>query len=153
MMLLYCWVPIEQVQRASTIWKFERSLRTCLGPQAVFACPLNPLFSHSAREGMERNWGSHHWNASLCAADSLMTICKSLNSLSAQYDLCLCYAAYTVEPHYNEVLGTMKITLLYQVSHYIRVKKQRNTKGCDQQTDLVIRGFCYIRLICNEVPL
>ena len=30
----------------------------------------------------------------------------------------------TVEPRYNEVLGTMKITLLYQVSHYIRVKKQ-----------------------------
>ena len=28
----------------------------------------------------------------------------------------------TVEPLYNEVLGTMKITLLYQVSHYIRVK-------------------------------
>ena len=31
--------------------------------------------------------------------------------------------AYTVEP-YNEDLGTMKITLLYQVSH-IRVKKQK----------------------------
>ena len=30
----------------------------------------------------------------------------------------------TVEPDYNEVLGTMKITLLYQVSHYIRVKKE-----------------------------
>ena len=30
----------------------------------------------------------------------------------------------TVEPRYNEVLGTMKITLLYQVSHYIGVKKQ-----------------------------
>ena len=29
----------------------------------------------------------------------------------------------TVEPRYNEDLGTMKITLLYQVSHYIRVKK------------------------------
>ena len=28
---------------------------------------------------------------------------------------------YTVEPRYNEVLGTMKITLLYQVSHYIGV--------------------------------
>ena len=27
----------------------------------------------------------------------------------------------TVEPHYNEDLGTMKITLLYQVFHYIRV--------------------------------
>ena len=30
----------------------------------------------------------------------------------------------TVEPRYNEVLGTMKITLLYQVSHYIRVKSK-----------------------------
>ena len=26
----------------------------------------------------------------------------------------------TVDPRYNEVLRTMKITLLYQVSHYIR---------------------------------
>ena len=47
----------------------------------------------------------------------------------------------TVEPRYNEVLGTMKITLLYQVSHYIRVKKQRNIKSRDQQNYLVIRGF------------
>ena len=59
----------------------------------------------------------------------------------------------TVEPRYNEVLGTMKITLLYQVSHYIRVKKQRNIKSCDQQNYLVIRGFCYIRPRYNEVPL
>ena len=51
---------------------------------------------------------------------------------------------YTVEPRYNEVLGTMKITLLYQVSHYIRVKTQRNIKNWDQQNYLVIRGFCYI---------
>ena len=34
----------------------------------------------------------------------------------------------TVEPLYNEVLGTMKITLLYQVSHYIRVKKHKKYK-------------------------
>ena len=59
----------------------------------------------------------------------------------------------TVEPLYNEVLGTMKITLLYQVSHYIRVKKQRNTKSWDQQNYLVIIGFCYIRPRYNEVPL
>ena len=59
----------------------------------------------------------------------------------------------TVEPLYNEVLGTMKITLLYQVSHYIRVKKQRNIKNWDQQNYLVIRGFCYIRPLYNEVPL
>ena len=51
----------------------------------------------------------------------------------------------TVEPLYNEVLGTMKITLCYQVFRYIRVKnKQRNIKNWDQQNDLVIRGFCYI---------
>ena len=59
----------------------------------------------------------------------------------------------TVEPRYNEVLGTMKITLLYQVSHYIRVKKQRNIKSWDQQNYLFIRGICYIRPLCNEVPL
>ena len=47
----------------------------------------------------------------------------------------------TVETRYNEDLGTMKITLLYQVSHYIRVKKQRNIKSWDQQNHLVIRGF------------
>ena len=62
-------------------------------------------------------------------------------------------SASTVEPLYNEVLGTMKITLLYQVSHYIRVKKQRNIKSWDQQNYLVIRGFCYIRPRYNEVPL
>ena len=59
----------------------------------------------------------------------------------------------TVESCYNEVLGTMKITLLYQVSRYIRVKKQRNIKRWDQQNYLVIRGFCYIRPLYNEVPL
>ena len=61
--------------------------------------------------------------------------------------------SYTVEPHYNENLGTIKITLLYQVSCYIRVKKQRNIKNWDQQNYLVIRGFCYIRPLYNEVPL
>ena len=44
----------------------------------------------------------------------------------------------TVEPRYNEVLGTIKITLFIQVSHYIRVKKQRNIKSWDQQNYLVI---------------
>ena len=60
---------------------------------------------------------------------------------------------YTVEPRYNKDLGTMKNTLLYQVSHYIRLKKLRNIKSWDQQNDLVIRGFCYIRPLYNEVPL
>ena len=59
----------------------------------------------------------------------------------------------TVEPRYNEVLGSMKITLLYQVSHYIRVNKQRTIKSWDQQNYLVIRGFCYIRPLYNKVSL
>ena len=58
-----------------------------------------------------------------------------------------------MEPHYNEDLGAMEITLLYQVSPYIRVKKQGNTKSWDQQNYLVITGFCYIRPLYNEVPL
>ena len=33
-----------------------------------------------------------------------------------------------MEPLYNEVLGTMKITLLYQVSHYIQGKKTKKYK-------------------------
>ena len=47
----------------------------------------------------------------------------------------------------------MKITLLYQVSHYIRVKKQRNIKSWDHLNHLVIRGVCYIRPLYNEAPL
>ena len=42
----------------------------------------------------------------------------------------------TVEPRYNEDLGNMEIALLYQVSPYIRVKKQQNTKSWDQQNYL-----------------
>ena len=64
-----------------------------------------------------------------------------------------CFCQYTVEPRYNEVLGTMKITLLYQVSHFIRLKTQRNIKSWDQQNYLVIRGFCNIRPLYNKVPL
>ena len=47
----------------------------------------------------------------------------------------------------------MTITLLYQVTRYIRVKNQRYIKSWDKQNYLVIRGFCYIRLLYNEVPL
>ena len=52
-----------------TIWKLERLPQTCLGPQAVcMLCMLNQLYLHSARRRMERNWGSHHRNASFRAA-------------------------------------------------------------------------------------
>ena len=46
--------------------------------QAVFACPLSPLYSHSVTRRMERHWGSHHWNASLRAADSLLMMIVTL---------------------------------------------------------------------------
>ena len=35
---------------------------------------------------------------------------------------------YTVEPRYNEVLGTMKITLLYQVSWLYQGKETKKYK-------------------------
>ena len=52
--------------------------------------------------------------------------------------------ASTVEPSFIEDLGTLKITLLCQVSCYIKVKKQRNIKSWDQQN---------IQPLYNEVPL
>ena len=54
----------------------------------------------------------------LHCAEQLMRICGK----NMKTNFC------TVEPLYNEVLGTMKITLLYQVSHYIRVKKTKKYK-------------------------
>ena len=62
---------------------------------------------------------------------------------------------YTVEPRYNEVLGTVKITLLYPVSHYIRVKKTKKYKvlGPAILPCYFLRGLCYIRPLYNEVPL
>ena len=78
--------------------------------------------------------------------------CLSSKHALSSFEVLLCVCS-TVVPRYNEDLGTMKITLLYQVSHYIRVKKQRNIKSWDQQNHLVITGFCYIRPLYNEVPL
>ena len=66
------------LQASARFDKFERVPPICLGPQATFALPLRPLCSLSAIWRMERNWGSHHSNASLRAADALMTI-ASLN--------------------------------------------------------------------------
>ena len=62
-----------------TIWKFERSPWTCLGPQPCsFACWIRSSFSAERR--MEMNWGNHHRNASLHAADLLMRIASLLTS-------------------------------------------------------------------------
>ena len=69
--VLYHWMQIERVQRASS--QFE-NLNGCLGP-ALDPKPCS--FAHWTRSitiQQERNWGSHHWNASLRATDSLMII-------------------------------------------------------------------------------
>ena len=84
---------------------------------------------------------------------------KEINSLRPEKSICYIrsFVISNLSIQWNlfitRSLGIMKITLLYQVSHYIRVKKQRNIKSWDQQNDLVIRGFCYIRPLYNEVPL
>ena len=41
---------------------------------SMSTCLLSPLYSHSVKRCIEWTWGSHHWNASLRAADLLMTI-------------------------------------------------------------------------------
>ena len=57
----------------------------------------------------------------------------------------------TVEPRYNEVLGTMNITLLYQgkfagpSSLYFFGKKERNIKSWDQPN---VPCYMYKRVIC-----
>ena len=50
---------IEQAQQASAQFEnFNCRLGPAVdGPQAVFACPLNPIDSHSAKRLMERKWG------------------------------------------------------------------------------------------------
>ena len=53
-----------------------------------------------------------------------------------------------VEPHYTEDLGTMKITLLYQVSHYIRVRKTKKYKELGPA-----KSPCYKRVLLYPTSL
>ena len=50
-------------------------------------------------------------------------------------------------------LGPWKLPCYIRFLIIIGVKKQRNIKSWEQQNYLVIRGFCYIRPLYNEVPL
>ena len=59
-----------------------------------------------------------------------------------------------MKPHYNEVLGTIKITLLYQVSHYIRVRKTKKYKDLGPANYLVynrvLSDLFITRFHCNN---
>ena len=57
------------------------------------------------------NWKSENWKANHGWTSQTFLILPPPSPQQKLWN--------TVEPHYNEVLGTMKITLLYQVSHYI----------------------------------
>ena len=58
------------------------------------------------------------------------------------------------KPRYNEVLGTYENYLVISgFSLYQGKKKYIYINSWDQQKFLVIRGFCYIRPLYNEVPL
>ena len=68
----------------------------------------------------------------------------------------------TLKPRYNEVTGTMKITLLHQVSHYKHCKgrKTKKYKEQDQKNYLVIREEGFVisdlfirRFHCTSVTL
>ena len=60
----------------------------------------------------------------------------------------------TVEPRYTtRSFGTMKKYLIISDLSLYQCKKQRNVKNWDQQNYLVIRWFCYIRPLYNQVAL
>ena len=67
-------MQIERVQRTSAQFEDELSPRTSLGLHAVFACPLNRSVRIQQNGEWKGNGGSHRWNTSIRAADSLMTI-------------------------------------------------------------------------------
>ena len=51
------------------------------------------------------------------------------------------FVVYTVKPRYNEDLGTMKITLLQQVSCYNRVKTKKYKELGTSKITLLQEGF------------
>ena len=111
-----------------------------------------PQASARVYSGLVMN-GVNYWADwfSYCHFSLITPLCETLSRVRYKD----CSIKSTVEPCYNEDLGTIKLTLLYQVCQYIiiRVKRQRNIKSWDQQNYLVIRGFSYIRPLYNEVPL
>ena len=58
----------------------------------------------------------------------------------------------TVEPHYKEDLGTMKITWLYQVSCYIRVKKKINKELGPAKLPCYKRVLLYLTSLTLKGP-
>ena len=59
---------------------------------------------------------------------------------------CTLVNPYTVEPCYNMDLGTMKFTFRFLIILELK-------ESWDQQNNLVIRGFCEIQPLYNEVLL
>ena len=57
-----------------------------------------------------------------------------------------------MEPRYNEVIRTMKISFLYQVSHIKKAKKYKEL-GPAKLPCYKRATFHYIRPLYNEVPL
>ena len=62
------------------------------------------------------------------------------------------------ETRYNEILGTRKFCLLYQISCYISCQKQYKTKENNVfigtgENSLLYQISCYIRFLYIEFPL
>ena len=67
------------------------------------------------------------------------------------------YILITVETRYNEILGTEKFCLLYQIFCYISSKKTIQNKENifigTGEISLLYQVFCYIRSLYIEFPL
>ena len=119
--LLYCW---QRARRALMLFN-DVPMRT----RRVLS--LYKVYGNNTL--LVLNWTSLN---SLNAVTIIVTIITAVtiivtadNGLPAVFHCNIFLLLCTVEPHYNEVLGTMKITLLFQVSHYIRVKTKYKELG------------------------
>lgn len=114
-----------------------------------------PIFSrsfHFIKFKTKQKWTVHHYYYSMYIFQDFTNIYQTSitgQSFLSQFTLRFAHAAlqkwmklkwtsYTEEPGYNEQLGGIEITLLYQGSHFIRAKKQWDTKMQGPQNHLVI---------------
>ena len=117
-LMLWNWVGnIETLERLENEFKlvcFPLRAHCMFWRVPLARCPQSLLFPHF----FSPSYISHHL-AQILEMSLLNCFCSFLLLYSRG-----CQDPSAVEPRYNEVLGTMKITLLYQVSHYIRVKNK-----------------------------
>ena len=87
----------------------------------------------------------------MCVPVRLATLEPHVTLVSTRLCVCVCVCVSACVCVWGG--GTMKVALLCQVSHYVRVKKSISIESWAQQGGLVVGGICYVRPLYDEVPL